>query len=189
VVDRVEFFRSILERYGAEEMERVRGMIGSITLRDALELIVDAEEGKAELFIPHYWAEYYHDGRGSIWPGLRVKHLVYFNDPKDDPRIAGGYPVRMRDIVRLTKKQWEDGLAINAERRRAGDLPYMIVIPTKNKDHVGPQEGTHFFDELAEGADERLTLMAGEEFDQSINNWFRTDPLFKDESDTAEFIL
>lgn len=83
--------------------------------------------------IPHYWAVYYHDGRGPIRakPG---KYLVYFNWylAQLDPRVKVGswYPKRANQVRHLTKAQFYEHL-------RKGN-----IIVTKR---VGPAEGQHFF--------------------------------------------
>lgn len=182
-LNREQVLQDILERIGQEELARVESLIGSTTLRTALELLVDANEGQAHLFIPHYWAEFYHDGRGSVVP-VDARFLVYFTNPADDPRLAGGYPERVKDIIRLTKDQWEEGLAINAERRASGGPPYMIVVP-----RVGPAAPHPFFDELAEGASERATPLVLEVFNNAIQDLIDNDPDLRPETLTAEFDL
>jgi transketolase len=52
----------LLTLYGESELEQARRLIGSATLREAATLIVEAQAGLATIFIPHYWAEFYHDG-------------------------------------------------------------------------------------------------------------------------------
>lgn len=77
--------------------------------------------------VPHYWARFIHDGRGPS-PGApgTGKILVWFRDPKDDPRYPGGvYPVRRSDIKRLTRGQFRkwsriNQQIINAYRRSTG---------------------------------------------------------------------
>lgn len=87
-----------------------------------------AKVDRVKVNIPHYWAVYVHDGRGPFGPRKKT-WLVWFMDPKDDPRTQGGtkHPVRAKDIRTLTKEQFHAGLRENS-RRRALDLPpYMIV--------------------------------------------------------------
>ena len=52
----------VLRIYGQEELELVRTLIGSSTLREAAILIVDGvrgpdASGQARIVIPHYWAK------------------------------------------------------------------------------------------------------------------------------------
>jgi hypothetical protein len=51
--------------------------------------------------IPHYWAIYYHDGSGPITMP-KGKYMVWYRDPKDDPRYRGGYPVTRSQVRPLT---------------------------------------------------------------------------------------
>ena len=149
----------VLRIYGQEELELVRTLIGSSTLREAAILIVDGvrgpdASGQARIVIPHYWAAYYHDGRGAFSaPGGRF--LVFFADPEDDPRLEGGYPVRAEDVRHLTKDEFYSGLAENERRAALGGEPFMFVVRS-----VGPMAGHPFFDQLADGAASRMDLIA-----------------------------
>jgi len=179
--DREQLYQSILDQLGNEEVNRVQSLIGSKTLREALTLLVDAQAGRARLYIPHYWAEYYHDGRGPVSP-VDARLLVFFANPADDPRLAGGYPVRASEIIRLTKEQWDEGLAINADRREQGLPPYMIVVP-----RVGPAGAHPFFEELSSGAADRADPVILDAFDDALQELIDTDRDFAGETKTAEF--
>lgn len=123
--------RSILTQTIKKAYRKVKPKIPSRTLRQALRWEVTPRP-RAFLEVPHYWAVYYHEGvRGPIRP-RRSKYLVWFQKAKDDPRLNNGVgPVRGRDIRRLTKQQWEDGLRRNYLRRRRGLRPFMIVVRSK----------------------------------------------------------
>jgi len=154
----------LLRLYGEDELELVRTMIGSSTLRAAASLIVDAQTGTATIFIPHYWAVYYHDGRaGFAAPGGRV--LVFFADPEDDPRLEAGYPIREADIRRLTRDEFYAGLAENEARAFAGGEPFMFVVRS-----VGPAPAHPFFEQLAVGAADRADFLAGLAVDQFVQD-------------------
>lgn len=176
---REELFQAILDRLGHQEIAKAKSLIGSKTLRDAIQLIVTANEGRAVLFIPHYWAEYYHDGRDGFGP-VSARVLVFYNDPLDDPRLVGGYPVRATDIVRLTRDDYEAGLDENKRRKDAGAEPFMFVLKS-----VGRAAAHPFFDELAVGAAERADFIVTEEFDIFIQDFVNNDPDARGESDTA----
>ena len=172
----------ILETLGQEELERVRSLVGSRTLRDAMVLLVEASQERARLIVPHYWAVYYHDGRGRVSP-VSARKLVFFDDPlKNDPRLQGRYPVRGADVRRLTKDEYEDGLRINAERLKAGQPPFMFVV-----DSVGPSSPHPFFDQLAQGAAGRADATASRVFDEAIDQFVRDDPDVQPESDSVTF--
>lgn len=130
-----------LERLGRIGKARVVGYITSGTLRRAL---VYRREGLNLYFsVPYYWARYYHDGRGPIFakPGRK---LVYFRDPKNDPRIATGYPKTRADIKPLTRQQFYDGVRMNKQMEKlnpdGGPQQYMLI-----RDDVGPAMGEPFF--------------------------------------------
>ncbi len=130
----------LLAEIGRMAKAQARGAIDSQTLKDALTIDLFPIEQQAVVGVPHYWAIYYHDGRGPInaKPG---KFLVYFKDPANDPRIARGYPERAADIIRLTKAQFYNSL-------RAGEL-----IVTK---HVGPSTPHPFFTRGMDGFQDKV---------------------------------
>lgn len=64
---------------------------------------------RGRLNVPYYWAEWYHNGRSAInLNGSDKGPMVYFRDPKKDPRIKGGYPVSASDVkpLRLSSSQY-----------------------------------------------------------------------------------
>lgn len=129
-------------------------MIPSEQLRAGL-ITIEEAKGKGKLHVPHYWALYIHDGRGpSPGAGGGDKILVWFKDPKNDPRYPGGvYPVRLSQVKRLTKAQFRKWSRINraiigrykqqsgkriltASDYRAMDLP-MIIAKSSPGDRSG----------------------------------------------------
>lgn len=182
-LDRSALYQRILTEIGGAELLRVKSLIGSKTLREAIRLIVDSNEGRAELYIPHYWAVYYHDGRRGFGPILASK-LVFFADPRDDPRLAGGYPERDFDIRTLTREEYEAGLEENAARRKAGQPPFMLVV-----DSVGPAAAHPFFDQLASNAANRADLPVRRALDDAIQGLVDDDALVKPERGSADFVV
>jgi len=152
----------LLRLYGEDELALVRPLIGSSTLRAAVRLIVDAQAGSAVLFIPHYWAVYYHDGRDGFGAS-NASVLVFFADPDDDPRLEGGYLVRESEIRRLSREEFYAGLAENELRAAEGEPPFMFVVPS-----VGPAAGHPFFDQLAVGAAARMDQFASFAIDSFV---------------------
>lgn len=77
------------------------------------------------IFSLYYWARWVNDGRGpvSARPG---GFLVYFDDPKFDPRIKGDYPRKPAQVKRLGQL---------TERQ----LDHVIFAK-----EVGPTEGLEF---------------------------------------------
>lgn len=183
-MNREALYDRILTELGEAELERVRVLIGSKTLRAALDLLVDASEGTAHLVVPHYWAVYYHDGRGAVVPRSASK-LVFFEDPLlNDPRLAGRFPERASEVRRLTREEYEEGLARNAERRVAGLPPFMFVV-----DAVGPSRPRPFFDQLANNAANRAGPTVSRIFDEHIQELVQNDPDIKPETGVADLTL
>lgn len=178
--DSKKILRRILQDLGDRELRLVRKSIGSKTLRAAIRLIVDESKERADLFIPHYWAVYYHDGRGAFGPD-RARKLVFFDDPKDDPRIKGGRPVRESDVQRLTKDQYREGLRRNQERAARGGRPFMYVV-----DSVGPSAPRPFFSKLEQGAAKRADDVVLRTFERELLASLDTDPDTKSETRIAD---
>ncbi len=106
--------------------DAARAACTSRTLRQALR-VIRSEDGFV-LNVPHYWAQFFHDGRGPV--NARPGHkIVFYKNPGDDPRIAGGYPVRLADVRKLTRAEFYRDL-------KAGKL---IV-----SDRVGPAGPNEF---------------------------------------------
>lgn len=177
-----QLYLEILQKIGHEELQLARNLVGSRTLRNALQLIIEESLGRAVVFIPHYWAVYYHDGRGSIHPTTATK-LVFFDSPEDDPRLEGGFPERASELRRLTREEFYEGLAINEERRENGERPFMFVV-----DSVGPAAPHPFFDRMARDASSRLGADIARIFDQHIQFDIDNDPVLKSEKKTAKIL-
>lgn len=103
----------LMDELGAAGKRLASSAIQSETLRRAL-VFERISFRWGRLVVPHYWAIYQHDGRGRVTP-VRAKMLVYYADPNDDPRLSGGYPVRLSDVRRLTGAEFEEGLEKNRE--------------------------------------------------------------------------
>lgn len=87
-----------------------------------------------QLFLPYYWAEFVHGGRGRVHakPG---KFMVFFPDKRDDPRTFGGrnYPKRPGDRPSLTKADLQKFSKENKRRLKTGEDPIMVFAKS-----VGP---------------------------------------------------
>lgn len=176
--------RDILEAVGQAEIARVRRSIPSRTLRAALRLVIDESRNRAHLFIPHYWAVYLHDGRDGFGP-RSAKKLVFFDNPKDDPRIRGARaPERASQLRRLSRREYQKGLEINNERRRRGQRPYMYVV-----DSVGPATGSKFFDKLGAGSAVRNAPLIARVFDAHIQDMLKAEPDLRPDKQRARFDL
>lgn len=124
--------------------------------------------GTGRLHVPHYWAQYVHDGRGPAPSvGGTGKILVWFKDPKDDPRYPGGvYPVRQSEVRHLSRGQFKKWSRINrviinrykrstGRRRltaadyRAMDLP--MIVAQNSPGSRGQVKSVPFFSNSAGG--------------------------------------
>lgn len=131
--------RYITNRVALLVLQRARAASKSNTLRAALRVRQSSDPTSASAFVgvPHYWAVYYHDGRGTV--RARSRYLVWFRDKASDPRLAGGYPVTRSQIRHLTPDQFQEGLQKNREAKAAGEPAVMIYVPS-----VGPADGHPF---------------------------------------------
>lgn len=179
MIDKRRLVRNILEDFGQRELALVRKSIGSSTLRAALRLIINESEMRGDLFIPHYWAIWYHDGRGPVQPKTARK-LVFFDDPANDPRLKGGRPVRESQVKRLTKEQYQEGLRRN-RLRPPGSRPFMYVV-----DSVGPAAPRPFFDRLSQGAAQRADAIVRREFERELLRAIDDDPDTRSETRIAD---
>lgn len=133
-------FKLDLARKMADRLrERVRSLIESRTLQRSLEVrvtVVGKDKIGAEIYLPQYWAVYYHDGHGPVTP-VNGKFIVYFTSIEDDPRVSGGkdYPVRSSQIRRLRLDP--------TEFRRLVEEGKLVV-----KRSTGPARPHKFFERL-----------------------------------------
>lgn len=184
MLDSKRVIRMILEALGTRELARAKRIIGSRTLKAAVRLIIDENEQRADLFIPHYWAIWYHDGRGRVSP-VSARKLVFFDNKNNDPRLPGGrYPETEAQVRRLTRRQYQDGLRINRERAELGLRPFMFVV-----DSVRASRPRPFFDRLSQGSAKRADPVALRIFERELLREIDSDPLTKSETRTATFGL
>lgn len=103
---------------------------------------------EAKVSIPHYWAVYVHDGRK---PFSKANYMVWYRNPRLDPRLQGGKtPRRARNIRRLSRQQWLQALRLRQEWiDQGGDVFDAPVVITKQiRRATRPQP---FFDNRAGG--------------------------------------
>lgn len=134
------FTRELVQLLSDAAVAYARPRIHSKTLSNAIFSFVQSDtKGGAQ--IPHYWAVYLNDGRGSFGP-VSKKVLIYFRDPKDDPRLKGGVsPERYASVRSLTTAEFRFWAGKNTLARRDGRPVPMIV-----RRRVGPMHGTGFFE-------------------------------------------
>lgn len=154
--DPVQFKKELALLMAERLRVAVKPFIKSETLRDSIEiqLRVDGTMVESALAWPHYWAVYYHDGRGPLRP-VNGRYLVYFLDPEDDPRFKNGYPVRAADVKRLELSPEEFKAAIASGK--------MIVT-----NYVGPARGQKFIDRLAKRSAKLVQGIVNREFRRHV---------------------
>lgn len=95
----------ILDKALDAGLNRARAFCTSKQLRKGMRrqvLISNAVQAQGVLNVPHYWAIYKHDGRGTVTTN-GATFLVWFPNPKDDPRLKNGQsPIHRADIKKLS---------------------------------------------------------------------------------------
>jgi hypothetical protein len=132
--------RKLLEIMGKAAVSRTKKFITSKTLRNALDFRLTLSRGIIRMNIPHYWAEYVHNGFGPLGP-KRKGYYIYFRDKRLDPRTKGGsaYPVRKSDRRSLTKEEYAKFNRINARLRQAGLPPVMYRVKATKRAVAGQE--------------------------------------------------
>lgn len=126
------FTADFIEVLKGKAMEFLRVSIPSSTLKKALTASYRKLPRGHQILvhIPHYWAEYYHDGSGPVTMP-KGKYMVWFKNPADDPRLKGGLPVKRSDVRKLNLSRERFTQLIKDEK---------III----RQHVGRRRGTFF---------------------------------------------
>lgn len=136
------FVARLTRRIGELGVDYARPSVSeaSSTLGRALEFILDAPK-RGRLFITHYWALYIHDGRGPFGP-RNSQNLVWFRDPKQDPRLINGEtPARASKLRHLTRLAYQEARRLNSlHLARGGSVDTLPVIVTKRVDRATPAQ-------------------------------------------------
>lgn len=106
--DPVAFRNKLLRDIGRMGMSFVRPKIPSKTLRRSMRFEPQPTTiGVAgRIHIPHYWALYVHEGRGPF-AMPRGRFMVWFKDPRQDPRLRDGKtPERVSQLRHLTAEEF-----------------------------------------------------------------------------------
>lgn len=148
------FITRIAEEVSKRGEVRARSNIRSSQLRQGLRR---RGGGKSyNLYVPHYWAVYNHDGRRAVSP-TSATILVWFKDKRKDPRLFNGRsPERLSQARRLTKGEFYKGL--NENRRRIAEYKkrtgkkllsngeiQSLNLPMIISRKAGPAKGDPFF--------------------------------------------
>lgn len=120
---------------------RVRTVLESRTLRESLDCRLNRGTPRtalARLFVPQYWAIYYHDGRRAI-TAKKGRLLAFFRSIEDDPRVKPGTasPNRHAKTKRLN-------LSTETFRRLIKQGKLIVT------DRVGPAAPNPFFNSLSD---------------------------------------
>jgi len=102
------------KRVAKKAEDFVKPKIRSNQLRMSLYKKVDLEDPtKWALVVPQFWAAALHYGRGRVTP-KNATVLVWFRDPKNDPRLFNGNsPIRKSEVRKLTKAEFRKWSGIN----------------------------------------------------------------------------
>jgi hypothetical protein len=139
--------------------------IPSKTLQEAM-TINGPVNGSGFLEIPHYWAQYVHDGRGGMIKdyGERPSVFIWFRNIADDPRIAPGQtPERVDQLRHLSQAEMTYWIARCYQARKAG-LPEPMVVRRVVGQGV---DGAFFFD------NDRVLAGIMEDFDRIAEEQLR----------------
>lgn len=160
-----ELLPKLAEELARQGYEKARLVIRSNQLRRGLRRVHN-DDGSWSLLVPHYWAVYLHDGRGPVTPKTAT-YLVWFRNPKDDPRLTGGRsPERLSQARRLSASQFKYWAEKNRQiikryRRATGrriltasdyeamKLPMIVVKMSPRSGGLVP--GQKFFSNEADG--------------------------------------
>lgn len=137
-----EFKRDELVKVSQRALGFAKPVVGiaSSHLAARLERVIEDDENAA-LHIPHYWAINVHDDRPRVVPRPGKKFLVWFTDPRDDPRLQPEPPVRKSEVrtMHLFESEWQAALEENQVRRSFGLPPFMVIARS------APATRGHFF--------------------------------------------
>ena len=133
-----QFSRKLLKEFGKQAVRRVRPKIVSSKGRDirvlqrALRAVLISDL-RLEMQIPHYWAVYVHDGRGAPFGPESGTFLIWYKNPRQDPRLQGGVtPERAASLRTLSSADFKAALKADREARESGsESP--VVITTRVK--------------------------------------------------------
>lgn len=149
-----------LRTAGEIMLREIAVRVASKSIRASLNL--SFEEDRVAVRTPYYFAVILERGRGPIF-ARRGGWLAYYPNPRLDPRLAGGRPVRFRDAKNLTFPP-----AVFRDEVKSGRL-----ILTKR---IGPKAGDFAFRKGGEATKKQVKGVAKREFDIATRAFFDTLP-------------
>lgn len=134
--------KNTLEELGQKGVRFIRPLIPSQTLQKSLTYDIEIKKTVFRLTfsVPQYWAIFVHDGRPAI---ASQGIMLYYRNPSDDPRLAGGRPTNKSDVRSLAEfpGEYEEGLEIN--KQMFEDFPgggrQQFMVMTNFVGPVGPR--------------------------------------------------
>lgn len=131
--------RNILKAMGWYLLPHIKKNIPSKTIRNSMKHEVSSDGKRIQFHTPYYWAGWYFDGTGRKTP-KNSRYLIFFRDPKDDPRIEGGYPKTKAEVRKLTREEFAYWAGMNRQAERAG-RPWPMIVTKQS----GPFKGIRPF--------------------------------------------
>ena len=136
--------RQVLRALGREGIKFVKPKIVAKphdrpvkALQDALRAELRSDTHLA-IVVPHYWALYVHDGRRAPVRAQRGGFLIWFKDPKDDPRLIGGVtPERASQLRHLSAGEFRRIMRERHQDLLDGRDPKVVVTTQVNKSTAG----------------------------------------------------
>jgi hypothetical protein len=152
--------------------QRAKGFCQSRQLRGTMnrQVLIDTPlRAYGVVNVPQYWAIYYHEGRRVISP-VSANFLVWFKDPKDDPRLNNGQsPIYESDIRRLN-------LPLQ-ELRRLRDAGKLVITKRSPRSGSPSFKGNPFFSDKPGGGlagiDRSFVSIAERETFKYVDQWLR----------------
>lgn len=109
----------------------------------------------------YYWLRFANFGRGNVKARPDGPPLVFFKDPKDDPRIKQDYPRKRKQHIRLTRRQFKRYLAQGK-----------LIVTRK----VGPATAMRFLEHGLQLARKRLPPELAERIRGDVRRLLRRAP-------------
>jgi hypothetical protein len=134
----MSLYSKVLAKALQKAKERAESFCTSRQLRRELFTQVELDTpASASGFLrsPQYWAVYYQMGRRAmgIIRHKAAEYLVWFPNPKDDPRLVNGESPMHRSEVKSLRDVWGTGPEFNArmaDARKAGKVVISKTSPT-----------------------------------------------------------
>ena len=172
-----EFIDRLTLRMCELAQRRVRTVLESRTLREALNCRIEkgtARRAVGRLAVPHYWAVYYHGGRGPV-RAKKGRLLAFFRSIEDDPRVRPGTASPRRHA--RTKR-----LNLSPETFRRLIKQGKLIVT----DRVGPAAPNPFFNSLSDFS-ATAGRLARRDFSRFVRRQLRDNDLLR--AEVRQFVI